>query len=119
MAKKNSEDEAMAEEVERTEAVEAGEQIPLMDVGPENKKVIVDAVRVYKKHQKDRLAALKKEVDQKDIVKSLIKESKLKRNKDGAIVFKYNNVTIKVTPQDDLITINEKKPKKSKKAKKK
>ena len=34
----------------------------LMDVGPENNQEIVNAVREYKGHQKDRLAALKLEI---------------------------------------------------------
>lgn len=36
----------------------------------------------------------------------------------GVIKFTYEGVTIKVTPQDDLISIKEETPKKSKKGKK-
>lgn len=105
MAKKNS----MQKKVERTEK---GEQMPLMDVGPENNKEIVDAVRLYKVHQKDRLTAGKKEVDQKEVVKKLVLKSKLQPLKSGVIKFTCDNAEIEVTPRDVLITIKEVKPKK-------
>jgi len=91
----------------------------LIDVGPENGKVIIEAVREYKKHQADRLAAGKKEFDAKQKVLTLVKEAELQRLPDGTIKFTYEKVIIKVTPQDDLITIKEEKPKKAKKPKRK
>lgn len=94
-----------------------GEQIPLMDVGPENNREIVDAVRIYKKHQKDRLVAGKKEFDQKEVVKQLVLKSELQPLKNGVIKFTCDNAEIEVTPRDVLITIKEKKTKKSKKGK--
>lgn len=115
MAKKKSEDEAMQAEVEKSEK---GEQMALMDVGPENAKEIVDAVRVYKRHQADRRAALKKEVELKDVVKELVKKADLKRLPNGNIEFECDGAEVAIMPQDDLITIKEKTPKKSKKSKK-
>jgi len=94
----------------------SGEQGALMDVGPENLEEIVKEVRIYKKHQRDRLAALKKEVAQKDKIKALVKEAELQRLKGGEIKFEADNAIICVTPQDDLITIKEKTAKKPKKA---
>lgn len=99
------------------EQVEQDEQMALMEVGPENRKEIVEAVRIYKGHQSDRIIAGKKEVKQRDVVKALIKKSGLKPLQDGTIKFTYGMVTICVTPRDELITITEKKPKKSKKKK--
>ena len=111
MAKKNS----MQKEIKKTEK---GEQMDLMDTGPENRQAIVDAVREYKKHQSDRIASLKKELKWKDKVKKLILESDLKPLKDGRIKFTFSKVTVEVTPRDELITIKEEKPKKTKKPKK-
>lgn len=93
------------------------EQMDLMEVGPENGKPIIDAVRIYKRHQKDRLAALKLETEWKQKILALVKEAKLTPLKDGVIKFTYDKVIIKVTPRDVLITIKEVKPKKSKKGK--
>lgn len=100
------------------EEIEVGEQMGMLDVGPENGKVIIKAVRVYKGHQGDRLTALKKETEAKQRVLTLVKESGLKREQDGTIKLIFGKVTIKVTPQDDLITITEA-HKKSKKGRKK
>ncbi len=94
--------------------VEVGEQIPLMDVGPENLKAIVKEVRIYKKHQHDRLASLKLEVESKGKIKAMVKEAELQRLKNGTIKFEADNAIICVAPQEDLITIKEKAPKKLK-----
>ena len=93
----------------------SGEQMELIDVGPENLKAIVKEVRIYKKHQGDRLSALKKETAQKEKIKTLVNEAELQRLKDGTIKFEADNAIICVAPQDDLITIKEKAAKKSKK----
>lgn len=95
--------------------VPKGGQIPLMDVGPENNQEIVDAVRVYKGYQADRLAAGKKEFKAKEAVKALVLKSNLKPFKDGVIKFTCGNSEVAVTPRDILITIKEIKGKKTKK----
>jgi hypothetical protein len=107
---------SMRKQVEKEEQKE--EQMVLMDTGPENLKEIVKAVRVYKGHQSDRIIAGKKEVKQREIVRELVKNSKLKRLKNGSIKFEADGSEFCVTPQDDLITIKEKKTKKQKKTKK-
>ena len=101
-------------EVEETEK---GEQMTLIDVGPENFKEIVKEVRIYKKHQAARLAALKLEVEQKKKIRALVEAAALQRLKDGVIRFEADNAIVCISPQDDLITIKERKPKKSKKKK--
>lgn len=99
---------------EKPETKEKGEQLDLIDVAPENLKAIVKEVRIYKKHQSDRLSALKKEVEQKERIKALVHETKLQRLQDGTIKFEADNAIICVSPQDDLITIKEKIAKKTK-----
>ena len=91
-----------------------GEQLDLIKVGPANEKVIVKAVREYKGHQHDRMASLKLEVAAKEKVLALVKKADLQRLKDGVIKFTLGQTTIKITPQDDLIQITEKTPKKKK-----
>lgn len=96
-----------------------GEQMPLIDVGPENTKAIIAEVRVYKKHQADRLAALEKEIKQKAKIKALVQAANLHRLKDGTIKFTVENTTITLTPRDELIQIKEKRERKKKADKKK
>ena len=95
----------------------SGEQMPLMDVGPENNQEIVEAVRTYKAHQHDRIAAGKKEFEAKQKVLTLVKKSELKPLQNGVIKFTCENAEIEVTPRDVLITIKEKAHKKPKKKK--
>ena len=109
----NSKEKIMAKKT-RTDV----EQMPLIDVGPENLVAIAKEVRIYKKHQFDRLSAGKKEVTQRDKIRAMVKEAKLQRLPDGKITFEADNAIICVEPQEDLITIKEKAPKKSKKGKK-
>ena len=90
------------------------EQLQLIEVGPENLKAIVKEVRIYKKHQFDRLSALKKEVTQQKKIKTMVKEAGLQRLPDGTIKFEADNSIICLAPQDELITIKEKAPKKDK-----
>ena len=92
-----------------------GEQMALIEVGPENLEHIVKEVRQYKYHQKQRLLHLKKEIEQKEKIKALVAEAHLQRLKDGNIKFEADNAIVNVVPQDDLITIKEKTGKKTKK----
>lgn len=101
------------------EEVEKGEQMKLIDVGPENLGAIVKEVRIYKKHQADRLASLKLETKQKEKIKALVKEAGLQHLPDGTIKFEADHSIVCLTPQDELITIKEKAPKKTKKKGKK
>lgn len=100
MAKK----ETMKKEVEKTEE---GEQLDLIDVSPENAKPIIAAARVYKKLVATRQNALDKEVKQKQKILGLIKEAKLTPLEDGTTKFRYDGVTISVTPRDELVKVKE------------
>lgn len=92
-----------------------GEQMALIEVGPENLEHIVKEVREYKKWQRTRLHALKKEVGLKEKIGALVEKAHLQRLKDGNIKFEADNAIICVKPQDDLITIKEKPQKKTSK----
>lgn len=95
-------------------AKKKGEQLQLIEVGPENLKVIAKETRKYRALVDERLIILKKEVKQKDKVKALVKEAELQRLKDGRIQFEVGDEIICLMPQDDLITIKKKAPKKKK-----
>lgn len=86
---------------------EVGEQIDLIDVAPENAKAIIAAARIYSKAQGARSKALKNEVEQKVKVIQLIRESKIKPLDGGVIKFTYEGVTIKITPRDELVQVQE------------
>ncbi len=100
MTKKDS----MQKEVEKTEK---GEQYDLLDVSPENAMPIIAAARVYKKLVAARIATGVKEVEQKQKILSLIKGAKLQTLDGGKIKFKYDNVTVSVTPRDELVQVKD------------
>jgi hypothetical protein len=93
----------------------AGEQLPLIDVGPKNLKQVLAAVQRYKKHQGDRLASLKAETKEKENVHALVKAAKLTPLKDGVIRFECDGNIISIEPRDEVIRIEKvKAPKKPK-----
>ena len=90
----------------------AGEQLPLIDVGPKNLKEIVASVKVYKGHQEKRLEFLKMEIAEKAHVHKLVKAAKLVPLKDGVIRFECDGNIISIEPRDEVIRIKKaKKPK--------
>ncbi len=93
---------------EKPEAKESGEQLDLIDVKPENAKVIISAARLYKKFQVARSTALAKEIEQKQEVLRLVREANLHPLDGGKIRFEYDNVTVSVTPRDELIKVKDK-----------
>jgi hypothetical protein len=89
-----------------------GEQIPLIDVGPENLKKIAPVAREYKKVLRNRIKLLSAEVKLKQKLHGLIKQSKLKPV-DGKIKFFCEGLDIEVEYRDEVIHIREhKEPKK-------
>lgn len=88
---------------------EAGEQLQLIDVTAKNAKPLVAAAKLYKKYQKERMAAGVKEKDQKDLILDLVKKSDLQRLKDGKIKFEVDGMKFVITPRDELVQITEKK----------
>lgn len=86
----------------------------LIEVGPENLKVIAKETRKYRALVDERLILLKNEVKQKEKVKALVKDAELQRLKDGRIQFEVGDETVCLMPQDDLITIKKTRPKNKK-----
>ena len=86
--------------------LEKGEQLPLIDVEPENLKEILVEVRTYKKLLKTRQDALTKEITQKQKIISLVKAANLTPLADGSIRFKCEGYVVSVTPRDVLIKIS-------------
>lgn len=103
MAKKQS---TMQNEVEKSEQ-EAGEQMKLIDVGPENSKEIIKQARIYKAAVAKRIKATNEEVPAKQKLLKLIIDAHLNRLEDGTIKFKLDGYTITVTPRDELIKVKE------------
>lgn len=85
-----------------------GEQLPLIDVAPENAKPIIEAARLHKKYLTNRLEWLAKEKAQKQKVLSLVREAHLQRVEGGVIRFTYDNAEILITPRDELVQLKEK-----------
>ena len=100
MAKK--EKNSMKEEVAKTEV---GEQQDLIDIHPENVKEIVAAAREYKKLVAARMAVGSKEIALKQKILNLLREAKLQPLEGGKIKFKYEDVTVSVTPRDELVQV--------------
>jgi len=105
MSKKNS----IQNEVEKSEGtkVPKGQQMPLIDVGPEHSKAIAQVARNYRALVSIRLKALAKEVSAKEELRDLIKKEHLKRLEDGKIRFKIDGLLIEVTPTDEKIKVTE------------
>jgi len=86
-----------------------GEQLVLIDVGPENLRRITPIARRYRAAMKRRVQALAEEVEAKVKILELVKEAKLSRLQDGSIKFKCDGMTITVMPRDEKITVKEEK----------
>lgn len=95
----------------KKDAKPKGEQLALIDVAPENAKPIIKLAREYKKAVTSRLVFLKEEVRLKQLILELVNNAGLQRLPSGDIRFRYDDVTITVTPCDDKIKVVEKKPK--------
>jgi len=97
----------MAKKSKKTKKALSGEQLDLIDVLPAKAKPIIKAARIYKKYQLERLSALAKENSQKKFVLQMVKEAKLQPLEGGLIKFTCENVTVSVTPRDELVKIKE------------
>lgn len=103
MAKKS----AMQKEVEKTE----GEQMALIDVGPENIKAIKGIVELYQESLAARLHYLAEEVKYKKEILRLVRKAKLKPLDNGEIKFKCDGFLITITPRDVLVKVKGQKKK--------
>lgn len=109
MAKKKgiTEENVQAAEDEVEVETPAGEQMDLIDVGPENLEKIAPHARRYRAAMKKRLAALEIEVREKGIIQQLVHDSGLKRLPDGSIKFKCEGMRIEIIPSDEKIKIKD------------
>ena len=111
MAKTKKKKKSMNKTVDETEAAEEqsakGEQLDLIEVGPENARVIIQHARLYKAAQRKRLQALEEETTEKQALLGLIRKANLKRLDNGNIKFSCDGFTITVEPHDELIKIKE------------
>ncbi len=88
---------------------EAGEQSELFELLGEGAKELKVAGKLYKKHQKIRLAALKDEIKYKGIIRELADKAGLQRLPSGNIEFTVDGMKIVIEPRDDKVTVTEKK----------
>jgi hypothetical protein len=84
-----------------------GEQLDLIEVGPENSKKIKAVAHRYKAAQATRLNALEKEIAEKTELLELIKKENLQTLEGGKIQLKVDGMIITVTPRDELIRVKE------------
>lgn len=84
-----------------------GEQMDLIDVGPENLKQIKPIAKEYRAAVKARMAAGETEKDLKEQLLAMVKDANLTRLDDGTIRFKVDGMLITVTPRDELIRVKE------------
>lgn len=97
----------MAKKKKNPTAVKMGEQMDLIDVGPENLKKMKPVARRYKVAQKRRLEALAEAVKEKKKMLELIQDAGLNPNEDGVILFTVDGMTVKASPQDWKISVKE------------
>ena len=83
----------------------AGEQIPLLDVGPENLAEIIPAAKEYKRVVTERVALTAQEVALKKRLQEFAHKSGVKPLEDGSIRFKVMGVTVEVIPQDEKVKV--------------
>lgn len=93
----------------KKEAKKSGEQLDLIEVAPKEVKPIIKAAREYAKHRDARIAVGKKEAEHKQKVIELVKAANLQPLKGGLIKFKYNGVTVSITPRDELVKVKDEK----------
>ena len=84
-----------------------GEQLDLIDVAPENAKPIIALARRYKKIVSARVDLTSQEVKLKKEIVDLVRAAKLQPLNGGVIKFKYNGVTVSITPRDELVKVKE------------
>ena len=96
----------LAEELEKTEST-SGEQLDLIDIGPENAKIILPVAKDYKKAVQARMRAGEKESELKQKLRELILKENLARLEDGTIRFHLDGMIITLKPREELITVKD------------
>lgn len=97
---------SMAKEVAKTEK---GEQMPLIDVIPEDIKPIIPFARKYRKVVAERMALSAEEVKLKTKIREMAAKAEIPRQDDGTIKFTWERVEVLITPRDELVQVTIKK----------
>ena len=97
----------MTKKTKKAKTDERGKQLDLIDTQPKNAKEIIAAARSYKKFQITRMAALRKEIEQKQKILTLVKAENLQTVTGGKIKFELDGMIISIVPRDELITVKE------------
>ena len=108
MGKKKTVKGITKEELKKKAEVTDGEQIPLMDVVPENSKEIIRVAKAYKLKVRERMTVGEKEKELKEKLRGLLNDSGAERLDDGKMKLNLDGFIITVTPRDELIQVEEK-----------
>ena len=81
-----------------------GEQLDLIDVGPEHSAALNEATTVWKKIVAKRLLLQKKEATAKDKALTLFKAEKLSRMDDGSVKCRCEGWMLELKPTEEKFT---------------
>jgi len=93
-----------------------GEQLPLIDVGPENQDEILAHAKKHEEAMRQRMKWGKIECEEKQKVLELIHEANLSKLEGGKIKARCGDYIVTVTPRDELVQIEHPKGKPDKSA---
>jgi len=82
-----------------------GEQLPLIDVGPENQDEILDHAQKHEDAMRQRMKFGKIEVEEKQKVLELIHQANLTKLEGGKVRVTCGDFVVTVTPRDELVQI--------------
>jgi tRNA1(Val) A37 N6-methylase TrmN6 len=91
----------------KKEVIESDGQMALIDVAPENIAKIIPVAKKYRLAVRRRMKVQEEEVALKTELLELVKESKAVRLADGSIRFRCEDMTITVTPRDELVKVKD------------
>jgi len=84
-----------------------GEQMDLIEVGPEHKNEIIACAKRYAAAQTARLKALEAETTEKQALLELVKAEHLSSMEGGKIKLRCDDFLITITPRDELVQVKE------------
>ena len=106
MAKKEAEKKKKPEpQKPKKQKSRPGEQMDLIDIGPVQKKQILQVARAYKKAVRARMAVGDEEKQLKNKLLGMVRKENLTPLEDGSVKFELDGVKISVTPRDELIKV--------------
>lgn len=84
-----------------------GEQLKLIETGPEHSDEIIECAKRYKEYQRERMVSGKAESDEKKKLLEIVKNEQLQRLEDGVIRFNLGGFLISVEPRDEVVKVKE------------